>query len=88
MSDKDIYKLLSREGTEKIDDRLLTSIADRGTNSRGVFTPFKIKNKLKKIKRGLPKDQGEDLIREIENRYANQVNTPLLTIDISNTGSK
>ena len=48
MSDKDLYKLLSREGTEKIDDNLLKGIADRGTNERGIFTPFTIKNKLKK----------------------------------------
>ena len=88
MSDKDLYKLLSREGTEKIDDNLLKGIADRGTNERGIFTPFTIKNKLKKIKRELPKDQGEALIKEIEARYANQVNTPLLTIDINNTGGR
>ena len=88
MSDKDLYKLLSREGTEKIDDNLLKGIADRGTNERGIFTPFTIKNKLKKIKRELPKDQGEALIKEIEARYANQVNTPLLTINISNTGGR
>jgi hypothetical protein len=75
-----LRNMLSRQGTEKIDQNFLTSIADSGANTRGTFVPLQIKNKFKKILRELPEDQGEALINEIENRYADEVNIPLIRL--------
>ena len=80
MDDITLRNMLSRQGTEKIDQNFLTSIADSGANTRGTFVPLQIKNKLKKILRELPEDQGEALINEIENRYADEVNIPLIRL--------
>ena len=75
-----LRNMLSREGTEKIEKSFLQSIADSGTNTRGIFVPFKIKNLKKKIKRELPKNEGEALINEIQNRYASEINIPLIRL--------
>ena len=68
------------QGTEKIDQNFLTSIADLGANTRGTFVPLQIKNIPKKILRELPEDQGEALINEIQNRYASEINIPLIRL--------
>ena len=78
MTDEVLEKLLVRQGTEKIDDNMLTSIAKRGNNTFGEFVPPEITNELKKIKRELPKGQAEALIREINQRYSSLKGNPLI----------
>ena len=78
MTDAVLEKLLVRQGTEKIDDNMLTSIAKRGNGTFGEFLPPEIINAFKKIKRELPKGQAEALEREINQRYLSLKGNPLI----------